>query len=56
MHTGVTTQHIHTLKNFKFTLWYNHQAQWPVIPALGRLRQEDCPEFKASLSYKKNSR
>jgi hypothetical protein len=32
-------------------------AEWCklVIPALGRMRQEDCHEFKASLGYKLRS-
>jgi hypothetical protein len=29
--------------------------QTPVIPALGRLKQEDC-DFKASLGYRESSR
>jgi hypothetical protein len=28
---------------------------WPVIPGVGRLRQEDCWEFEANLGYSVSS-
>ena len=59
-----THTHTHTLKiqiggkKDEPTFTINGQATWctPLIPALGRQRQEDFCEFKASLVYRASSR
>ena len=52
-YVGIYTPIIHINQNFKNSVLWWHI---PLIPALGRQRQEDLCEFKTSLVYRGSSR